>query len=670
MSQQGNLELFKAESENTEPPAPEQVVVPEVSKEGDSSELSGAEETAASELTNEETAQPSPKPKRRASARSMGGKHRAISISEFFTKNRHLLGFDNPAKALLTTVREAVDNALDACEEAGILPEISVYIDPVDGYEDRFKVMVRDNGPGIIKAQIGKVFGKLLYGSKFHRLKQSRGQQGIGISAAGMYAQITTGQPMTIISRTGKRRPTNRMVLQIDTRRNEPKYLSEETLEEWDWEHGTEISLVIAATFKGGRHSVDEYMRQTAMSNPHARITYRNPRGQEVVFEQQIFELPKEPDEIQPHPHGIELGMLMRMLRETKRRNLTDFLKEEFCRVSHRTAEEIITDTAKRVPDRQRNQMLRRNPKVMERHEAEALYKVLNLTKLHSPPTNCLSPIGDVDIRTGLFALFDSGDYSPEEFFVTGETRKPAVYRGNPFQVEVGMAYGKGLEGDNSAEVYRFANRVPLQYQAGACAVTKAVQSLNWRQYGLTQPRGAFPVAPMVISVHIASVWVPYTSESKEAIAHYPEILSELRLALQVCARRLQRHLRRQRRQRDAEKRKMYLEKYLDPISEALQELLAFDDKEKARVSAQLTELIDPVQAEPEPEAEVVEEDDPAVGRPRLARQLSDEESTVEVPEDEDETEATIGELESEAPTAEKAQQVALALELQPEGED
>ncbi len=658
MDQQGRLGLIEtgedgsappAADANDSPPVPVETIPPELGERANDSQPPVAVETAK------------PPPKRRASARSMGGKHRAISISEFFTKNRHLLGFDNPAKALLTTVREAVDNALDACEEAGILPNITVEIDPVTGYDDRYTVLVRDNGPGIIKAQIGKVFGKLLYGSKFHRLKQSRGQQGIGISAAGMYGQITTGRPVTVISRTGKRRPTHRMVLQIDTRRNEPKYLSEEQLEEWDWEHGTEIILTIAATFKGGRHSVDEYMRQTAMSNPHAHIVYRNPRGVDHVYERQVHELPKEPEEIQPHPHGIELGMLMRMLRETKRRNLTDFLKEEFCRVSQRNAEEIITGTAKRVPDRQRNQMLRRNPKAMERHEVEALFKVLGETKLHSPPTNCLSPIGHEDIRTGLFALFDPGEHDPSEFFVTGETRKPAVYRGNPFQVEVGLVYGKGLEGDTAAEVYRFANRVPLQYQAGACAITKAVQSLNWRQYNLTQPRGGFPVAPMVVSVHISSAWVPYTSESKEAIAHYPEILSELRLALQVCARRLQRHIRRQRKQRDAEKRKQYLEKYLDPISEALQEILGFNDQEKARVSVQLTELIDPQEeeAEPEDEAEV----DEMVGRPIRHVEV--------VPEDQATTDDGSRETTSDSIVspegAEEGAQATLGLEL-PEG--
>ncbi|MDE0881112.1 MAG: DNA topoisomerase VI subunit B, partial [Myxococcota bacterium] len=438
------------------------------------------------------------KPQRRSNARAMAKGQRAISISEFFTKNRHLLGFDNPSKALLTAVREAVDNALDAAEEAGILPDVTVEISAVEGHSDRYRLLVRDLGPGIIKRQIGKIFGKLLYGSKFHRLKQSRGQQGIGISAAGMYAQITTGRDLEIISKTGARRPANRVIMRIDTKLNEPMFKSEEEIE-WEYDHGTQIVMVMAAVFKGGKHGIGEFLRQTALSNPHARFEFQPPRGERIYFERQVDELPAEPVEIQPHPHGVELGILMRMMHDTKLRNLTEFLCTEFCRVSERVAEEMITDAAKIIPDRQRAQLLRRNPKLMQRHEAEALYEVMQATKLMSPPTNCLSPIGPEAMMKGLFSLFDPGGYDEDEFFVTSETRAPAVYRGNPFQVEVGIVHGKGLLGDTQAEVFRFANRVPLQYQFGACAVTRAITSMNWRQYHLQQPRGGLPVGPMVV---------------------------------------------------------------------------------------------------------------------------------------------------------------------------
>lgn len=534
---------------------------------------------------------PKIKPKRRSNARAMAKGQRAISISEFFTKNRHLLGFDNPSKALLTAVREAVDNALDAAEEAGILPDVTVEISAVKGHSDRYRLLVRDLGPGIIKRQIGKIFGKLLYGSKFHRLKQSRGQQGIGISAAGMYAQITTGRDLEIISKTGAKRPANRVIMRIDTKLNEPKFKSEEEIE-WEYDHGTQIVMVMAAVFKGGKHGVAEFLRQTALANPHARFEFQPPKGERIFYERQVDELPAEPVEIQPHPHGVELGILMRMMHDTKLRNLTEFLRTEFCRVSERVAEEMITEAAKKIPDRQRAQLLRRNPKMMQRHEAEALYEVMQATKLMAPPTNCLSPIGPEAMMRGLFSLFDPGDYDEDEFFVTSETRAPAVYRGNPFQVEVGIVHGKGLLGDTQAEIFRFANRVPLQYQFGACAVTRAITSMNWRQYHLQQPRGGLPIGPMVVAVHIASGWMPYTSESKEAIAHYPEILAELRLALQVCARRLAKHIKKKKRAMDELKKRAYITNYVGPIAEALDDILNLPEGETDAIKARLEEII------------------------------------------------------------------------------
>src|SRR5215469_6575796 len=162
--------------------------------------------------------------KRRSSAEDMAKSQKEISVSEFFAKNRHLLGFDNPRKALLTTVKEAVDNSLDACEEAGHLPEIWVRIESVG--KDKYKFGVQDNGPGIVKKQIPLIFGKLLYGSKFHRLRMSRGQQGIGISAAGMYGMLTTGKPVKIVSMTSPKKPAHYFEIQIDTRRNMPEIIN------------------------------------------------------------------------------------------------------------------------------------------------------------------------------------------------------------------------------------------------------------------------------------------------------------------------------------------------------------------------------------------------------------------------------------------------------------
>src|SRR5881396_2449775 len=267
------------------------------------------------------TSPPPTPPKPTVSAVELGARQREISVSEFFTKNRHLLGFDNPRKALLTCVKEAVDNALDAAEEAGILPDVVVTVEvassngaqPPASQATRFRVTVIDNGPGIVRQQIPPIFAKLLYGSKFHRLRMSRGQQGIGISAAGMYGQLTTGKPVQITSRTSARAPAHYFEVQIDTKKNEPRILEKKKI---DWEHqrGTQVAMEIDGRYQKGRASVDEYLEQVAIANPHVQLTYLTPEGETKEHPRTYHELPPSPREIKPHPYGIELGMLLKML--------------------------------------------------------------------------------------------------------------------------------------------------------------------------------------------------------------------------------------------------------------------------------------------------------------------------------------------------------------------
>jgi DNA topoisomerase-6 subunit B len=580
-------------------------------------------------------------------AASMAKKIREISISEFFAKNRHLLGFDNPVKSLLTTVREGVDNALDACEEASILPVIHIEISEIR--EGRYRVSIEDNGPGIVKSHLPNIFGKLLYGSKFHRLKQSRGQQGIGISAAVMYGQMTTGKASEVISKIARGKAAHRLKLQIDTKRNAPKIISDDIYETKEWQDktsGTKISIELDGAYKEGKHGVLSYIRQTALANPHAEIIFTDPKENVHTFKRLVATAPVQPKEIKPHPLGIELGTLMGFLQGAKAETLGTFLKTEFSRVSDDIAK-AICEGAGLSPRMQATKA--------GRTEAEAIFKSIQNANLPGPPTNCLSPLNEDAIIKALYWFFvetnrerpqtkeqeeeevlpvrksskkkasqEEFDFSPKEndqadaakflegkietladakenaildeeqgFFVTAVTRPPSVYRGNPFQIEVGLFYGKSLPADELVQVYRYANRVPLQYQAAACAMTKAVMSTPWKSYGLSQARGALPVGPVVIMVSISSVWVPYTSESKEAVAHYPEIIKELRLGLMEAGRRLQRFINKRRRHSDEEKKRSYIEKYLSPIQEALVELLGEKKAEPVMLAENLRHILE-----------------------------------------------------------------------------
>ena len=507
-------------------------------------------------------------------AHEMAKKQKEISVAEFFAKNRHLLGFDNPRKALLTTIKEAVDNSLDACEEARILPEISIEI--IDMGNERFRVIVEDNGPGIVKKQIPKIFAKLLYGSKFHSLKMSRGQQGIGISASVMYGQLTTGRAAKIVSKIHASKPALYFELQIDTQTNNPSIIKEKETE-WFRDHGTKIEIDLEAAYHKGAQSVEAYLKQTAIANPHVTIIYTSPKAEQIIFPRVCEELPKEAKEIKPHPYGVELGYLLNMMETTDARTMQSFLTTEFSRVSPSTAKDILEHAAI-LPNAK--------PAKMGREHAEKLMQGIKKTKIMAPPTDCVTPIGAELLEKGLKKEIKA------EFY-TSTTRPPGVYRGNPFIIEAALAYGGELEKDKQVKIMRFANRVPLQHQQGACAMTNSIMNTNLKSYGLQQSRVAIPVGPCIIVMHMASVWVPFTSESKEAIAHYEEIIKEMKLALQECGRQLGRYLNKKNRLHIEMKKRGHIEKYIPHLSGALKELLDLKDADRDMINTLLKDLLE-----------------------------------------------------------------------------
>jgi len=461
-------------------------------------------------------------------AHDLAKKQKEISVAEFFERNKHILGFGNQTRALVTSVKEGVDNSLDACEEANILPDI--YVEIQNREDSECKIIIEDNGPGVVKKQIPHIFGRLLYGSRFHAIRQSRGQQGIGISAVVLYGQLTTGKHAKIISKIQPDRPAVVTEIAIDTNKNRAEVLNVDTVH-WDKPTGTRIEVSILGDFKRGKRFVYDYLQSTSIVNPHAQITYKEPDGTEHVFERTSDILPRKASEIKPHPYGVELGTLIKMAKYTKARQLNSFLKTEFSSMGDRTTNAVIEKAGL-----EKNL----NPKKMTRDQFLALHKAFKKVKIMAPSTDCLSPIGETLIKRSL--KHETQEISPE--FIITASRPPSVYSGNPFQVEVGLVYGGKLPKDEPVKLLRFANRVPLLYQQGGCVITSAISSIDWRRYGLTQPSGkGIPTGPAILLAHVSSTLIPFTSESKEAIADVPEIENEIKLAFRECARKVQQHI-------------------------------------------------------------------------------------------------------------------------------
>lgn len=474
-------------------------------------------------------------------AEKMAANQKQVAISEFFEKNKHFLGFDTLNRALITAVKEAVDNALDACEEARILPDIVVKITKLDNKKDILQLEVEDNGPGIPRASIEKVFGQLLFGSRFHAIRQSRGQQGIGITGVVMYSQLTTGDPTHVESKIAKEATAVSVDIGLDTRKNKAIKSNQDRIDWGDKAHGLKVKTKMKAKYQRGRQSVWQYLRMTSIVNPHADILFIDPDGEKHHWQRVTERLPGRVEAIKPHPNGIELGQLQRLCSESSESRMTTFLRRTFSGVSGRAAKELceVSELEEKLKPKSLNPEQVRA--LLEAFQGERLLKGKPV-KLLNPPTSCLSPIEELLIKKGLSKTIDSK-------FVTTMTRAPSVTQGNPFQVEVGLIFGEGMAADKPVEILRFANRVPLMYQQGGCLLTKAIESVDWRQYGLDQAGGrGVPKGPAAILVHLASTNVQFTSEAKEALSDNETVMEEARKAMLEMGRGLRKHLEKQKK--------------------------------------------------------------------------------------------------------------------------
>jgi len=488
---------------------------------------------------------------------------REHSIAEFFKKNRQMLGFTGKIRSLTTIIHELVTNSVDACEEAGILPDIDVKLEELG--HDHYKVIVQDNGPGIPKAHLGKALGMMLAGTKFHRYIQQRGQQGIGAAGCTMYSVLTTGQPIKAVSGYKGNKITCNIGIDFKTNKPVMTNLTEEPSEF--------TGLVYEGEFKDVKHEnsvrgVLEYLRRTALANPHVSISFTDPK-EKMAFPRAIDVNPIRPKEIKPHPLGMGAhGLLEMAVHQRESRTLSAFLQHTFSRMSLNKVNELKEMVSDVNFDSKPNKLTWDN--------AEKLVKAFQKVKWIAPAMDAVIPIGDEQVEKSFHNIFN-----PEFVMIT--ERSPKVYRGGiPFVVEVGMGYGGGIvESGKRGELMRFANRVPLLFDGGGCAITESVKSIEWRRYGLKN----LDEEPIVILVNISSVYVPYTSAGKQAISDEEDIIEEIRNAIMESSRGMNRYLSGKRKAKEIETKKKVVSRYITQLASDLSYLSGKKSKEKEIVN-------------------------------------------------------------------------------------
>jgi len=462
-----------------------------------------------------------------------------------------MAGFTNATRSMFTAIRELVENSLDASEVEGVLPDIYIRLshDDDEGKEDVYTLRIMDNGSGIPATQVPLAFGQFLFGSKY-RLRQARGTFGLGGTMAILYGQITTNKPVDIISSTGVSK-VYEYKLMIDIQRNRPVILDRRVhvnkgRKENRW-HGTVVEFHLEGDYYRAMPKILDYLKQTAIVNPYANITFVDPRGRLYKYQRTTTKMPPPPKVTLPHPYGVDVETIQRIIRITRCRNVFDFMKEHFHRVGEQTARQFLEfaeidgeiDPTRLRPD----------------EIVKLVQAMKNFGDFLPPDASCLSPLGEDLLRAGILK-----ELEPE--LVAVSQRSPSTYSGYPFIVETAVAFGGKVPNRGDVNLYRFANKIPLLYDESGDVSWKIVRSINWRRYGVA------PGMPVTVLVHICSTKIPYKTVGKEIIADRPEVSREILNGIRTVARQLKRYLSRRERVERQVRRLSIFSRYLPKIAE------------------------------------------------------------------------------------------------------
>ncbi len=505
------------------------------------------------------------------------------STAEYFAKNLQQVGFSSPTKAVLTTVKEAIDNSLDACEVAGITPEITVEIQKVgpgsQKNTDLVSIVVEDNGPGIDVENLAMVYGEYLASSKFGRGQCSRGQQGIGISAATTWAQLTNAIGVNVISKTKRMKKAVSALIDVDIKKNKGVIKRKETID-WDKDHGVRVEFKLDGRVQlNGEGGLLTYLDGTTLVNPHVTLNYKLLDGDWVRIERVSTDVPDIPPAINPHPHTMKLGEFITHAHLYGKISCKKWLRTGFTRVSDQSIKDFVKNgLPKKLLDTPVSQM--------SENDLKSVYQSIQKTDLMSPSTKSVLSVGEEALAKSI------GRIGEVDFFSV-VTRRPKICDFKPVVVEVALArfLNRGGE-DEPVQVLRFANRVPLQFDKAACAITKSIESVNWRSYGLNQPRNSVPMGPYVFAISVVSPFIKFKNASKETIDASDDLVEELRRALMQAGQKLSRHIRREVKAEDLERKIRHIEQFGPMLVEGLVRITNASAKRKSKAEEGLKQLL------------------------------------------------------------------------------
>jgi DNA topoisomerase-6 subunit B len=509
------------------------------------------------------------------------------STAEYFSKNLQQVGFSSPTKAVLTTLKEAMDNSLDACEDAGILPDIKVTIEKLGAGSlkntDHILIRIEDNGPGIDVEDVPKVFGEYLASSKFGRGRCSRGQQGIGISAATTWAMQTSARGAKITTKMRNQRKALSCIVDMDLKNNKG-VIREKEMIEWEQAHGTIVEFLMDGRIQlNGEGGILSYLRGSVLLNPHMTLSYNITDASPTVIERVTDKLPVVPEATEPHPHTMKLGEFISHAKLFGRMKVRLWMKRGFTRMGEKACLDLVKE--QKLPA----SYLEKNIDAMSDTEFKQLFVAVQNLTLPPPPTNSVLSVGEDGLALSIRRLGDI-DY----FAVL--SRKPMIADFKPVQIEVAIARLREKSGestDSPVQVLRFANRVPLQFDKAACAIVKSLTSVNWRSYGLRQPKDALPVGPFIVAVSVVSPFIKFKNASKETIDGSDELVEEMRRALMQAGQRLSRYLKREFKADELEQRVQHIEQFGPMLVETLARIINAPQARKERATEGLRKILE-----------------------------------------------------------------------------